>query len=111
MVKDLEKDANGNLRYNEYKEIVVWKNGINVWDLWKKDEKIIYDKLLALNSDVKENEVHTLEVIIENDSFTFTLDGVTTYLRVENMYSDFHLGITACEGICKFYDMEIGELA
>ena len=111
MVKDLRIDQNGNMRYDDYKEIVVWKNGINVWNLWKNKEKIIYDKLLALNFNVSENEIHTLEVIIEKDSFTFTLDGATTFLRIDDMYQTFHLGITACEGICKFYDLEIGELA
>lgn len=111
MVKDLTTDKNGTLRYNDYKEIVVWKNGINVWNLWRDNSKINYHKLLGMEFSISEEETHTLEAIISDDSFTFTLDGIKTTLSIENMYPSFHLGITACEGICKFYDMEIGELA
>lgn len=111
MVKDVTADDNGVLRYNDYKEIVVWKNGINVWDLWNDNSKINYHKLLGMEFNVTQDEIHTLEAIIQEDSFTFSLDGVTTTLSVDKMYPSFHLGITACEGICKFYDMEIGELA
>ena len=80
-------------------------------ELWQEKTDIVYKKLLGMEFNVNEEEIHTLEAIIKDDSFTFTLDGVTTTLSIENMYSSFHFGITACEGICKFYDMKIEKIA
>lgn len=111
MAKDLWEDENGALRYGDYKEIVVWKHGINVWDLWQEGDKVVYHKMLGMEFPVSEGDIHTLEAVIQDNTFTMTLDGMTTFLRIDEMYPDFHLGITACEGICRLYDLEIGELA
>lgn len=111
MAKELTPDENGALRYGDYKEIVVWKHGINVWDLWQEGDKVIYRLMLGMEYPVAENEIHTLEAVIEQDTFTFTLDDRKTTVRIADMYDSFHLGIATCEGICKLYDMKIGELA
>lgn len=111
MAKELTRDENGALRYCDYKEIVVWKHGINVWDLWQEGDKVVYHKMLGMEFPVSEGNIHTLEAVIQDNTFTMTLDGITTFLRIDEMYSAFHLGITACEGICRLYDLEIGELA
>lgn len=111
MAKELTLDENGALRYGDYKEIVVWKYGVNVWDLWQEGDKVVYHKMLGMEFPVSEGDIHTLEAVIQDNTFTMTLDGMTTFLRIDEMYPEFHLGITACEGICKLYDMKIGELA
>ena len=37
----------------------------------------------------------------------FAVDGVGIKLRTEDLPENFHVGITACEGIVRLYDMQI----
>ena len=36
-----------------------------------------------------------------------TLDGQTNFLRVEDLFESFHMGVTACEGIARLYEFSV----
>ena len=104
--KLIEKD--GRLYYGDYLEVVLWQGGINVWNLWMEaDGSVTVRNLLRLEQPVQTGVTHELSVEIQKDRFIIHLDGVKTDLYCGDIYDRFHLGITGCEGPCRFYDMTI----
>lgn len=105
----IEKD--GTLFYGDYLEVVLWVNGINIWNLWtdKKGEVCIRN-LMRLEKHVEPGMPHDFAVKIEKDRFVVTLDGSSVSIYCGDIYESFHLGITGCEGPCRFYDMQIEKL-
>ena len=54
-----------------------------------------------------QNGIHTLSAELKENYMVIELDGVKTTLRTEDLFPSFYLGITGCEGCCRFYDMKI----
>lgn len=105
---DLEKCEDGYYRYGNYFEVVLYKNGINVWRLWRQgDGAVTWHKRLGVEFPVAENTVHTLSATLEENYFLIDCDGMHFQLRAEDIFPCFYLGITGCEGPCRFYDMDI----
>ena len=104
----LDLCGDGHMRYGNYLEVVVWKNGVNVWRLWRKEDgTVTWHKRLGMEFPVSENEIHTLSAELKEDYIVIELDGVKTTLRTEDLFHEFHLGITGCEGPCRFYAMTV----
>lgn len=95
----------GAVRYGACFEVVLYENGINVWRHYREDGRCFWHKRLGLEYPVAENEVHELSVEIRENYMDITLNGQKTSLRVEDMFPEFHVGITVCEGIARVYDM------
>lgn len=110
MPKELvEKD--GVLYYGDYLEVVLWVNGINVWNLWTDETGSVQIRnLLRLEMPVQKRVAHDFAVEIQKDRFVITLDDKRVSLYCGDIYHSFHLGITGCEGPCRFYDMEINKI-
>lgn len=103
-------EENGFLVYGDYHEVVLWTHGLNVWDLWTEpDGEVKYNKLLGIQSAVTQGQIHELEVTVTPKYLTVRVDHQVVTLRVENLRKEFYLGITGCEGVCRFYDLEIEE--
>ena len=101
-----EKD--GKLYYSDYLEVVLWTNGINIWNLWKDETgEVKIRNLLRLQIPVEKSVTHDFSVEILNDRFQVTLDDKKVSIYCDEIYDSFHLGITGCEGPCRFYDMSI----
>jgi hypothetical protein len=106
--EDLEPCEDGAYRYGDYFEVVLYKNGINVWRLWRKEDgSVTWHKRLGVELSVSENEIHTLSVKTEEGYLAIQLDDMNVQLRAEDLFSSFYLGITGCEGPCHFYDMTV----
>ena len=104
--KLIEKD--GKLFYGDYLEVVLWVNGINIWNLWTDETgEVRIRNLMRLEKHVEPGMIHDFAVEIEKDRFTVTLDGSRVSIYCGDIYEHFHLGITGCEGPCRFYDMSI----
>lgn len=56
---------------------------------------------------VSESEIHTLSVLIEKDTLHIEADDKKFLLYIDDLYPSYHLGLNACEGINRFYDLEI----
>lgn len=106
--EDLQLCEDGCFRYGNYLEVVLYRNGINVWRLWRDaDGAVKWHKRLGVEFPVAENEIHTLSVEPKERYLDVELDGMRLSLRTEDLFSSFYPSITGCEGPCRFYDMEI----
>ena len=104
--KLIEKD--GKLFYGDYLEVVLWTNGINIWNLWTDENgEVKIQNLLRLQISVEKSVPHDFSVEILKDRFNVTLDDKKVSIYCNEIYDSFHLGITGCEGPCRFYDMRI----
>lgn len=103
----LYRDPDGALRYGTYLEVVLYKNGVNVWRMRTRDGKVTWKKLLGAEFVVPAGEIHTLSVLVGEQSLKIDADGRVMTLLVEDMYPSFHAGVDACEGYNRFYDLEI----
>ena len=56
---------------------------------------------------VSETDIHTLSVTTGTDTLQITADDQKILLHVENLYPTYHVGINACEGINRFYALEV----
>ena len=100
-------DPRGVVRYGEYIEVVLYKNGVNVWRMWMRDGKVTWKHLLRAQFPMSEGDIHTLTIDIEEDTLKIEADEHKLQLLVDNLYTSYHLGINACEGVSRFYDLEI----
>ncbi len=101
-----EDDA---IRYGACFEVVLWKNGFNVWRHYREEGRCFWHKRLGLTFPVAENEKHTLRVEVKAQYLVITVDGFETTLRVEDLPERFHMGITVCEGIARVYSLSVQE--
>ncbi len=100
-------DDAGVVRYGEYFEVVLYKNGVNVWQMWNIKGEVTWKKRLGLRFDVTEGDIHDLSVTVTEDFLTLRVDGREAELYIPDMYRSFHVGVDACEGPNRFYDMTI----
>ena len=111
LVKKPERCEDGALRYGECFEVVLWKNGVNVWRHFMYGEyKCSWHKRLGLNMSVSEGDIHELNVEVARDYITFDVDGVRASLRTEDLFDSFYVGLTACEGVVRLYDFKVETL-
>lgn len=107
----LEVDAAGHLRYANCLEVVLWEQGINVWHLWRaQDGQIRWRNLLEATFPVAAGVPHDLTVQVDEAQFIIEALGRRWRLYVPQLYPAFHAGITACEGINRFYELQIEPL-
>ena len=114
LARDLTPDERGVLRYGDYFEVVLYKNGINVWRLWQdpagKPENggVVWHKRLGAQFPVEEGVPHDLVVETADRQLTITVDGAhTLVLRTEDLFGTFHAGIDACEGVNRFWSLDV----
>lgn len=104
----LDLCEDGAYRYANYFEVVLYKDGVNVWRLWRDEAgEVKWHKRLGVSYPVSEKEIHKISVTLKQDYIVIDLDGMLFTLRAEDLFDSFHLGITGCEGLCRFYDMSI----
>ncbi len=113
IVEKAEVCPDGAVRYGACFEVVLWKNGVNVWRHYmdETDHRCFWHKRLGLSIPVAEGDIHELQVEIIRNYIVFSVDGVGVKLRAEDLPESFQIGITACEGIVRLYDFEIDQQA
>ena len=109
IVEKPEKCEDGAVRYGACFEVVLYKNGVNVWRHFmdEADHRCYWHKRLGLEMPVAEKEIHQLDVEVTKDSICFAVDGISAQLRTEDLPESFYIGITGCEGIVRLYDLQI----
>lgn len=108
VITDEIVEENGELRYGRYFEVVIYEDGINVWEMWMPEEKQVkWHKLLGVKFPVAANEVHDLSMKVNKDTMEVTADGMQMTLRVAGLPEQFHVGLSGCENINRFYEMTI----
>ncbi len=106
LVEAPEECPDGAVRYGACFEVVLYKDGINVWRHYREEGKCFWHLRLGWGFPVSENEKHELEVNVRENYLDLILDGQKSSLRVDDLFEKFHFGITVCEGIARVYDME-----
>ena len=108
LVEKPETCPDGAVRYGACFEIVLYKNGVNVWRHYMDDaHKCSWHKRVGVEFPVTENEIHELSVETKENYIIFAVDGRKTTLRTEDLFDSFHIGVTMCEGVARMYEMEI----
>ncbi len=107
IVENTEDCPDGETRYGACFEVVLWKNGINVWRHFRDDGRCHWHLRLGDTFDVSENDIHTLTVTVEEQYLVIDIDGRGIKLRTEDLPKEFHIGLTACEGIVRLYDYTV----
>lgn len=109
LVEKTEICADGAVRYGACFEVVLWKNGVNVWRHYmdEADHRCWWHKRLGLTMNVAQQDIHELEVEVLKDAIAFSVDGISAELRTEDLPKQFNLGLTACEGIVRLYEMQL----
>jgi hypothetical protein len=112
LARSMEPDARGVLRFGEYIEIVLYKNGVNVWRMWydpavTKNGGVSWKKLMGVEFPVTAGEIHTLSCKVGTESLIIEADGRRMSLYIPDLYPSFHAGIDACEGVNRFYSFDV----
>lgn len=107
-VEDLKRHTDGSFRYGPCFEVVLYKDGLNVWHHFLEDGSR-WHKQLGLTFPVAENETHTLRVKVTHKTLLIQTEDQNITLHVEDLPETFHVGLTACEGIVRLYEMTIAE--
>lgn len=103
----LYADPDGTLRYGDYLEVVLYKNGVNVWKMQYRGGKVTWKKRLGVQFPVTTGDIHTLTVEVGEETLRIEADGQVMTLLVSDLYTSFHVGIDACEGINRFYGLTV----
>jgi len=107
-IADRIYDENGENKYGDYIEVVLYKNGINVWRMWMDEHKTVtWKKMLGVEFPVSEGDIHSLSVEVVADGLKIEADEHRMFWRCTDLYESFHLGIDACEGLNRFYSLDI----
>lgn len=101
-----EIDENGVFRTLDYYEIVLYKNGLNVWRMVTRDRQVTYHNVLRAFFFVPENEAHLLSLHTRDRRFLLSADEREFELYIPELTGPFYLGCTACEGVCRLYELE-----
>ena len=108
LVEEAEQCSDGAVRYGGCFEVIPWKNGMNVWRHYREVNGCCHWHIrLWLTFELEENRIHELTVQVLDKQLVITLNGQKTILRTEDLPHRFHVGVTACEGIARLYDLEI----
>ena len=102
-----EIDEKGVLRTLEYYEIVIWKNGLNVWRHHTENRKTSHYLALGATFPLSTDEIHTLSAEVKEKRLLMEVDGRKLNLFLHDLPASFRLGYTACEGICRLYEMTL----
>lgn len=107
IANELDWDENGVLRFGNYQEVVLWENGVNVWDFHRVDGEVKIDWLLRNDFHLEPEKIHELTVELGKQRLKIWVDGQYCELRVPSLPEKAYLGITACEGINRFYGLTL----
>ncbi|MBQ2864986.1 MAG: hypothetical protein IJE90_00525 [Clostridia bacterium] len=108
IARELKPDDSGIVRYDDYFEVVIYKKGINIWRLWPGENgKIVHRNLLRLVTPLETGKRYTLTVTVTENSISAEANGIKATIPAPDMFDSFYAGVTVCEGMCRFYNMEI----
>ncbi len=109
LVPEAEPCPDGATRYGACFEVVLYKNGINVWRHYRENGACSWHKRLGWEFPLAQNTVHTLRVATRPQYLDIWVNDAKTTLRVDDLPQSFHFGVTLCEGVARAYSLEIQE--
>lgn len=101
------RDEEGDLIYGACTEVVLWEEGINVWNLYEENNEVKWDKLLALEFPVEAGTKYEIYLELQENAVYVEIGDKKFSLRTENLPEEVNIGITGCEDINRFYCVKI----
>ena len=97
--------------YELHFEVVVYEGGLNVWRIVPFPERterpIRPTKLLGEKFELENNKITSLKVNFLKNELKISVNDKEFSVACDEFPEEFHVGFTACEGICRFYDFSI----
>lgn len=104
-------EKNGEKVYGLYYEVVAYAKGCNIWrvDPYSRQGDLPFEATLLGNMcfPVEDGTVAELEVAFGDGGIRVQMNGHCAEVKIPDMPKRFHIGFTACEGICQFSDFAI----
>lgn len=109
LTDDLRLLDDGTYQYGVHFEIVAYENGCNVWHIVPGlgQEAIKVTKVNSKEFLVKENSIIEIKLTIEGKRLYIQINDQQITAEHEEIPEKMHVGITACEGINQFYELEV----
>lgn len=108
---ELHSLPDGRMEYGEHFEVVAYEKGLNFWWLGYEQGRRVVHSLLKAAFPLEEKMVHRLKVRVAGASLTAEVVGQSDSYTVDcpalGSYSQLYAGITACEGLNRFYNFSI----
>lgn len=107
---DYKQLADGTYQYGLHFEVVAYENGCNVWHIVPgKDEKnpIDVSKVNAIEFPIEDKSIIEMEVTIKEKKLLIRVNDETFEAEHEDIPGQMQVGITACEGVNRFYEFEV----
>lgn len=110
---DIRKDGDI-LRYGFHYEFVAYEGGGNMWRItpWpEREERPIFTMKAGYTEfPIDAGSKVIIEAIIGDTTFDISVNGHSFHHESPEIPEQFHIGITACEGNNKFYNLKIEEI-
>lgn len=107
---DISK-VDGVLKYGHHYEVVAYENGINIWSIDPMPENperpIKTKKIGFIEFSINAGDIIELEVKIGENKIMASIGEYKIEAEDERVPSNFHVGITACEGKNFFTELTI----
>ncbi len=103
----LGRDAKGRPEYREHLQVVLYDKGVNVWHHFYENDRPSHKRAAYARFPLKADTPYVLEVKKRRKNLQISVAGHTFGYRDESLPDEFYVGITGCEGVNKFYKMEV----
>ncbi len=108
---DITTDSEGVKRYGLHFEVVAYVSGFNVWHIVPdpaNTERPIAPTLVAEGRfPIEEGSRVTLSVEVAENALIIDVNGNKSFVEHHDIPKTFHIGITACEGVNRFYSITV----
>ncbi|MFA9380043.1 MAG: hypothetical protein ACERKO_03180 [Acetanaerobacterium sp.] len=109
IAEDIGKDRLGRLRFGRHFEVVAYEGGVNVWYLEPAGDTVRPVNIIRRKFDVPAKKELCLTVAVNKQSLSVSLEENRFTVGWDGLPAEFYAGITACEGINRFYDFSAEE--
>ncbi len=111
LTNDISKNLRGESIYGTHFEIVPYENGCNVWKIVSAPERvsrpIISTALVRMEFKVEAKIIIDLGVEVKEKSLLIRVNDTEFQVENNDIPESFQVGITACEGINRFFELVI----
>ena len=110
---DYSPNESGELMYGVHFEAVAWYKGLNIWRvepyLENAANPMRATRIAYLEFPVENEEMCDIEVKVGNKELSVVMNGHRLDVCHDDIPEVFSIGITACEGVNRFYELTIRE--
>lgn len=102
----------GSYQYGLHFEVVAYENGCNVWHIVPGNDfknPIHVSKVNSIEFPIEDKSLITMEVTVKDCKLYIRVNDKTLIAEHEDIPTNMHVGITACEGINRFYELMVEE--